>query len=130
MVAVVLTSIMSLVVFARLLSRRTMLGLEDLFVFISATFSIVYNALTIMQTRYGLGLPMKLRPVVDIYPYVVVRAHMIFSSKYSLISHSITTLGGHSISLELAASSWLSASDTCASQQGLRIGSSAGSSCL
>ncbi|KAF2157325.1 hypothetical protein K461DRAFT_15086 [Myriangium duriaei CBS 260.36] len=85
-VAVALTVLMSAVVIARLWLRLSVLGSEDWLVVTAAICSIIYNALCIMQTRYGLGLPIALRPHMDVGPYTVVckrtRIHMKLPADY------------------------------------------------
>ncbi|KAF7889618.1 uncharacterized protein EAF02_002033 [Botrytis sinoallii] len=45
------------------------IGADDWAVFIAAICSIIYNACTIAQSRWGLGLPLALRPIVNLNTY-------------------------------------------------------------
>ncbi|KAL1966147.1 hypothetical protein VTN77DRAFT_4699 [Rasamsonia byssochlamydoides] len=73
-VCVVLTTLMVMTVLARIWIRvqqgRT--GPDDYIVFFGMIFSIVYNILCIIQTRYGLGLPLALRPTASLDTYTKV----------------------------------------------------------
>ncbi|KAF2228088.1 hypothetical protein BDZ85DRAFT_11772 [Elsinoe ampelina] len=68
---VILTPLMTLVVSLRIWSRWKMLAAEDFVVVFSAICSIIYVALSIMQTRYGLGLVPAKRPPGDFYMYTM-----------------------------------------------------------
>ncbi|TEY59728.1 hypothetical protein BOTCAL_0187g00020 [Botryotinia calthae] len=64
--------LMLITVGARLYVRvRTVrgIGADDWAVVIAAICSIIYNACTIAQSRWGLGLPLTLRPIVNLNTY-------------------------------------------------------------
>ncbi|KAF4551511.1 Hypothetical protein D9617_13g100110 [Elsinoe fawcettii] len=67
----ILTPLMSVVVGLRMWSRWKMLAAEDFVVVFSAICSIIYVALSIMQTRYGLGLIPARRPPDDLSMYTL-----------------------------------------------------------
>ncbi|ESZ91556.1 hypothetical protein SBOR_8057 [Sclerotinia borealis F-4128] len=48
------------------------IGADDWAVVIAALCSIIYNSCTIAQSRWGLGLPLALRPLVNLNTYSVV----------------------------------------------------------
>ncbi|KAJ5689815.1 hypothetical protein N7462_004207 [Penicillium macrosclerotiorum] len=66
-----LTALMVVTVGLRLFVRAqaSRLGPADYVMIVSMTFSIIYSALCISQSRYGLGLPLKLRPKADLATY-------------------------------------------------------------
>lgn len=69
-----LTILMVITVCLRLFMRAqaSRLGAADYVMVMSMIFSIVYSALCISQSRYGLGLPLKLRPKVDLATYTKI----------------------------------------------------------
>ncbi|KAF4982460.1 hypothetical protein FZEAL_1914 [Fusarium zealandicum] len=73
-ICVVLGLLSTSVVFARLWIRFQNRGLasDDWMSALSALFSLIYSALCIAQTRYGLGLPIKERPKENLLPYTKV----------------------------------------------------------
>ncbi|CEJ61728.1 Putative Integral membrane protein [Penicillium brasilianum] len=70
-VCVSLTILMIITVCLRLYVRAqaSRLGAADWVMVVSMTFSIIYSALCIAQSRYGLGLPLLLRPKLDLPTY-------------------------------------------------------------
>ncbi|RAL00803.1 uncharacterized protein BO80DRAFT_464905 [Aspergillus ibericus CBS 121593] len=66
-----LTLLMVITVCLRLAIRFQARRLEasDYVMLVTMVFSIIYSSLCIAQTRYGLGLPLKLRPVPDLPNY-------------------------------------------------------------
>ncbi|KAI9158880.1 integral membrane protein [Paramyrothecium foliicola] len=73
-ICVVLSILSSLVVGTRLFVRHKNRGLaaDDWMACLSAVFAVIYSILTIAQTRYGLGLPVKLRPLANLVIYTRV----------------------------------------------------------
>ncbi|KAF3397426.1 hypothetical protein DPV78_008317 [Talaromyces pinophilus] len=73
-VCIVLTFLMTLTVSTRIAVRwqqhRT--GPDDYIMAVAMLFSIVYSTLCIVQTRYGLGLPIKARPKENLDTYTKV----------------------------------------------------------
>lgn len=68
----IFTTSMLLVVSLRFWIRRRILHREDWLTFGTMLFSIIYSASVILQTRYGLGLPVVLQPVQDWRKYMVI----------------------------------------------------------
>ncbi|KAK2038392.1 ATP synthase F0 [Colletotrichum somersetense] len=70
-VCCVLSFLSVTVVGSRLWIRYTARGLaaDDWMSALSVVFALIYSGLTIAQTRYGLGLPIKLRPKGDLIKY-------------------------------------------------------------
>ncbi|KAI9824684.1 MAG: hypothetical protein M1826_007262 [Phylliscum demangeonii] len=71
-VCVALTTVMSVVIGLRLYVRAIMIrsvGADDYTILFAAVCSIVYNALAIAQSRWGLGLPLALRPAQNTLNY-------------------------------------------------------------
>ncbi|KZF23448.1 hypothetical protein L228DRAFT_116313 [Xylona heveae TC161] len=68
-VSVVLTLVMMSVVGLRFHARIGNIGPDDWVISVAMTFSVVYNILCIVQTRYGLGLPLALRPKSNLSTY-------------------------------------------------------------
>ncbi|KHO01677.1 uncharacterized protein MAM_00678 [Metarhizium album ARSEF 1941] len=70
-VCVVLSVLSMATVSCRLWIRGAARGLagDDYMAGLSMVFALVYSVLCIMQTRYGLGLPLKLRPKPSVGPY-------------------------------------------------------------
>ncbi|RSL38151.1 hypothetical protein CEP53_015127 [Fusarium sp. AF-6] len=70
-ICIALGVIASAVVISRLYIRYKNRGLasDDWVSFVSMVFSIIYSAMCIAQTRYGLGLPLRLRPQKDLVTY-------------------------------------------------------------
>ncbi|KAJ5248618.1 hypothetical protein N7468_000069 [Penicillium chermesinum] len=50
-------------------ARSSRLGAADYVMIVGMIFSVIYSALCIAQSRYGLGLPLKLRPHEDLATY-------------------------------------------------------------
>ncbi|KAJ5768781.1 hypothetical protein N7520_003340 [Penicillium odoratum] len=73
-VCLTFTSLMVIVVSLRLFLRAkaNRLLAADYVIFVSMIFSIIYSALCIAQSRYGLGLPLALRPKADLATYTKV----------------------------------------------------------
>ncbi|PQE04973.1 integral membrane protein [Rutstroemia sp. NJR-2017a BBW] len=74
-VSIPILLLMVVTVLARLWVRlRTVrgIGADDWAIFAAALCSIIYNGLTITQSRWGLGLPLALRPKVNLNPYSTV----------------------------------------------------------
>ncbi|EEA19337.1 hypothetical protein TMatcc_009473 [Talaromyces marneffei ATCC 18224] len=73
-VCIVLTLLMTLTVSTRIAVRwrqhRT--GLDDYIMAVAMVFSIIYATLCIVQTRYGLGLPITARPKQNLHTYTRV----------------------------------------------------------
>ncbi|KAJ5609866.1 hypothetical protein N7528_009132 [Penicillium herquei] len=67
-VCITLTVLMVIIVSLRLVIRAT-LGPADWVMVVGGAFSVIYSALCIAQSRYGLGLPLKLRPEPDLSTY-------------------------------------------------------------
>lgn len=68
----VLMSVLAVVVVCmRLWIRQKAHGLaaDDYMAALSMVFALFYSGLCIAQTKYGLGLPIKLRPVANLIPY-------------------------------------------------------------
>ncbi|CCF46582.1 ATP synthase F0 [Colletotrichum higginsianum] len=70
-IACVLSVLSVAVVCSRLWIRHTARGLaaDDWMSALSMAFALIYSGLTIAQTRYGLGLPVKLRPRANLVTY-------------------------------------------------------------
>ncbi|KAK1961162.1 ATP synthase F0 [Colletotrichum sublineola] len=70
-IACVLSFLSVTVVGSRLWIRHTARGLasDDWMSALSMVFALIYSGLTIAQTRYGLGLPVKLRPKANLIKY-------------------------------------------------------------
>ncbi|KAJ5587985.1 uncharacterized protein N7459_003750 [Penicillium hispanicum] len=70
-VCISLTLLMGITVCLRLgvRARASRLGAADYVMVVSMIFSMVYSALCIAQSRYGLGLPLKLRAKTDLSTY-------------------------------------------------------------
>lgn len=68
----IFTTSMLLVVSLRFWIRRRILHREDWLTFGTMLFSIIYSASVILQTRYGLGLPVVLQPVQDWRKYMMI----------------------------------------------------------
>lgn len=68
----IFTTSMLLVVSLRFWIRRRILHREDWLTFGTMLFSLIYSASVILQTRYGLGLPVVLQPVQDWRKYMVI----------------------------------------------------------
>ncbi|EFQ25973.1 ATP synthase F0 [Colletotrichum graminicola M1.001] len=73
-VTCVLSFLSVTIVGSRLWIRYTARGLaaDDCMSALSVVFALIYSILTITQTRYGLGLPIKLRPKEDLIKYTRV----------------------------------------------------------
>ncbi|KAL8968542.1 MAG: hypothetical protein Q9183_002417, partial [Haloplaca sp. 2 TL-2023] len=74
-VAIVLLLISTAVVLMRGYTRHRILrslGADDYVIFATQVCSIIYGGLCIGQTRYGLGLPISLRPEENLDPYSVI----------------------------------------------------------
>ncbi|KAH8688837.1 integral membrane protein [Talaromyces proteolyticus] len=73
-VCIILTLLMTLTVTSRVSIRAAQrrLGADDYVMLVAMLFSIVYNILCIVQTRYGLGLPLKDRPKPNLITYTKV----------------------------------------------------------
>ncbi|GIJ90285.1 hypothetical protein Asppvi_009239 [Aspergillus pseudoviridinutans] len=73
-VCITLTVLMVITVCLRLFVRIKLgrFGAADYVMVFGMIFSIVYNALCIAQSRYGLGLPLALRPKADLLTYTKV----------------------------------------------------------
>ncbi|KAI9892305.1 MAG: hypothetical protein M1814_001504 [Vezdaea aestivalis] len=74
-VCVTLTAWMLVIVCLRGYVRAVMLrsfGADDWTILFSAVCSVVYNGLAIGQSRWGLGLPLKLRPKMNLNQYSVI----------------------------------------------------------
>ncbi|OKL61077.1 hypothetical protein UA08_03075 [Talaromyces atroroseus] len=73
-VSIALTLLMTLTVSTRIAVRwahhRT--GPDDYIMAVAMLFSIIYNILCIVQTRYGLGLPLAVRPKASLSTYTKV----------------------------------------------------------
>ncbi|KAH8666922.1 ATP synthase F0 [Xylariales sp. PMI_506] len=54
------------------LSVRRRLAADDIFAGLAMLFALTYTIFTIMQTKYGLGLPLALRPAVNFVTYTKV----------------------------------------------------------
>ncbi|PYI11029.1 integral membrane protein [Aspergillus sclerotiicarbonarius CBS 121057] len=69
-----LTLLMVITVCLRLAIRFQARRLEasDYVMLVTMCFSIIYSALCVAQTRYGLGLPLKLRPKLDLPNYTML----------------------------------------------------------
>ncbi|KAJ6035773.1 hypothetical protein N7540_000052 [Penicillium herquei] len=67
-VCITLTVLMVIIVSLRLVIRAN-LAPSDYIMVVGMVFSVVYSALCIAQSRYGLGLPLKLRPEADLSTY-------------------------------------------------------------
>ncbi|KAJ4287041.1 hypothetical protein N0V88_007806 [Collariella sp. IMI 366227] len=67
----VLSVVSMAVVGARLWIRHKNHGLaaDDWMSILSVVFALIYSILCIVQTKYGLGLPLKLRPAANLIPY-------------------------------------------------------------
>ncbi|WPH00021.1 Hypothetical protein R9X50_00284400 [Acrodontium crateriforme] len=63
-----MVGIVSLRIYARAHVAKA-IGGDDYIILVTAIFALVYNALCIAQTRYGLGLPIASRPKMNIDPY-------------------------------------------------------------
>lgn len=68
----IFTTSMLLVVSLRFWIRRRILHREDWLTFGTMLFSLIYSASVILQTRYGLGLPVVLQPVQDWRKYMMI----------------------------------------------------------
>lgn len=68
----IFTTSMLLVVSLRFWIRKRILHREDWLTFGTMLFSIIYSASVILQTRYGLGLPVVLQPVQDWRKYMMI----------------------------------------------------------
>ncbi|KAI8270039.1 Satratoxin biosynthesis SC1 cluster protein 4 [Colletotrichum sp. SAR11_239] len=70
-ICTVLSVLSVLIVGSRLYIRHTARGLasDDWMSLLSVVFALAYSGLTIGQTRYGLGLPIKLRPKANLIQY-------------------------------------------------------------
>ncbi|KAG5912599.1 hypothetical protein E4U53_005255, partial [Claviceps sorghi] len=70
-VCIVLSVLSTATVSSRLWIRSKARGLaaDDYMAMLSAIFALTYSILCIVQTKYGLGLPIKLRPAENIGPY-------------------------------------------------------------
>ncbi|WYZ46639.1 hypothetical protein EsH8_IX_000864 [Colletotrichum jinshuiense] len=70
-IVTVLSVLSVAVVASRLWIRHTARGLasDDWMSALSMVFALIYSGLTIGQTRYGLGLPIKLRPQANLISY-------------------------------------------------------------
>ncbi|THC98060.1 hypothetical protein EYZ11_002486 [Aspergillus tanneri] len=70
-----LTALMVVVVSMRLYLRLHAQGLaaDDYVMIVTMVFSVIYNALCVAQSRYGLGLPLSLRPKANLSYYTRVR---------------------------------------------------------
>ncbi|KAH6665369.1 hypothetical protein B0J14DRAFT_230970 [Halenospora varia] len=71
-VCIAMATLMVVVVCTRLYVRIGMLkrpGSDDWFIIAAAVCAVIYAALTITQSRYGLGLPLALRPKVNLNKY-------------------------------------------------------------
>lgn len=71
-VCIALTALMMLTVMLRIYVRARLIknmGIDDYVMLFSCVCSIVYNGLCISQSRYGLGLPIKLRPKANLNKY-------------------------------------------------------------
>ncbi|KAF7178939.1 hypothetical protein CNMCM7691_007763 [Aspergillus felis] len=73
-VCITLTVLMVITVCLRLFVRIKLgrFGAADYVMVFGMIFSIVYNALCIAQSRYGLGLPLALRPKVNLITYTKI----------------------------------------------------------
>ncbi|KAL8870913.1 MAG: hypothetical protein Q9174_003147 [Haloplaca sp. 1 TL-2023] len=74
-VDIVLMIISTIVVCLRGYTRSQILhslGPDDYIIFFSQVCSIIYGGLCIGQTRYGLGLPIRIRPPENLNPYSVI----------------------------------------------------------
>ncbi|KAH6605878.1 integral membrane [Trichoderma cornu-damae] len=73
-ICVVLSVVSIAVVGARLYIRYTARGLasDDWVSALSVVFALIYSILCIVQTRYGLGLPIRDRPAANLIPYTRV----------------------------------------------------------
>ncbi|POR39180.1 Uncharacterized protein TPAR_00619 [Tolypocladium paradoxum] len=73
-ICVVLSVLSMAVVSCRLYIRGTARGLasDDWMAALSMGFALVYSILCIVQTKYGLGLPLVLRPKANLIPYTRV----------------------------------------------------------
>ncbi|GJN71935.1 hypothetical protein PLICBS_006006 [Purpureocillium lilacinum] len=73
-ICVVLSILSITVVGARLWVRATARGLasDDWMAALSMVFALIYSILCIIQTKYGLGLPVKARPKANLIPYTRV----------------------------------------------------------
>ncbi|KAG6011094.1 hypothetical protein E4U54_008301, partial [Claviceps lovelessii] len=70
-VCIVLSVLSTATVSSRLWIRATARGLaaDDYMAMLSAVFAFTYSVLCIVQTKYGLGLPIRLRPPENMGPY-------------------------------------------------------------
>ncbi|KAL2017777.1 hypothetical protein VTK56DRAFT_1695 [Thermocarpiscus australiensis] len=70
-ICVVLSALSIAIVSARLRIRHRNHGLaaDDWVSILSMFFAVIYSILCIVQTKYGLGLPLKLRPSANLIPY-------------------------------------------------------------
>lgn len=68
----IFTTSMLLVVSLRFWIRKRILHREDWLTFGTMLFSLIYSASVILQTRYGLGLPVVLQPVQDWRKYMMI----------------------------------------------------------
>ncbi|KAK4183983.1 hypothetical protein QBC35DRAFT_77093 [Podospora australis] len=73
-VCAVLSFIAFVIVAARVYIRKKSHGLaaDDYMSMLSMLFALIYSILCIVQTRYGLGLPLKLRPSANLVPFTRV----------------------------------------------------------
>ncbi|KAJ5162504.1 hypothetical protein N7492_007896 [Penicillium capsulatum] len=73
-VCLALTILMVITVILRLLVRAqaSRLGAADWVMVVSMVFSVIYSALAIAQSRYGLGLPLRLRPEANLADYTKI----------------------------------------------------------
>ncbi|KAI9843364.1 MAG: hypothetical protein M1838_002653 [Thelocarpon superellum] len=74
-VCVTLTSVMVIVVGLRMYVRSTILrsvGADDWTILVAAACSCIYNGMCIGQSRWGLGLPVALRPQENLNPYTLL----------------------------------------------------------
>ena len=76
-VCITLTVVMATIVGMRVYVRGRILrsfGPDDWTIIAAAVCSCVYNGLCIGQSRWGLGLPLALRPNPNLVPYTLVGA--------------------------------------------------------
>ncbi|RFU79456.1 integral membrane [Trichoderma arundinaceum] len=73
-ICIVLSVFSIVIVGARLYIRFTARGLasDDWMAALSVAFALIYSILCIVQTKYGLGLPIKDRPTANLIPYTRV----------------------------------------------------------